>query len=51
MDERQSIMEMATRFRKNCRICGEAIGYEEPFYTDGQTTVHMDCFFEFQKEG
>jgi hypothetical protein len=44
------IEEMARRRRCNCRICGEVIGVGEPFYTDAYTTVHLQCFFEQQKE-
>ena len=52
MEERQTILEMAHRFRKNCRICGAPIGFEESFQSDDITTVHMECFFDFQaKEG
>jgi hypothetical protein len=48
MDERQTLYDMAHRRRKNCRICGDEIGHEEAFYTDGYTTVHMSCFFDYQ---
>lgn len=45
-----TIDEMARRRRCNCRICGNTIEFEESFYMDGYTTVHMNCFFEQQKE-
>jgi hypothetical protein len=45
------IDEMSRRVRCNCRICGETIEAGEPFYTDAYTTVHLECFFEQQKEG
>lgn len=48
MDERQNLYDMAHRRRKNCRICGDEIGHEEAFYTDGYDTVHMSCFFDYQ---
>lgn len=48
MEEIKSLYDAARRFRKNCRICGEYVEAEEPFYTDGHTTVHMECFFDFQ---
>lgn len=51
MEERQNIFDMANRRRKNCRICGEGIGYEESVYTDGYTTVHMECHFDFLANG
>ena len=50
MEERQNLYDMAHRRRKNCRICGDEICYEESVYTDGYTTVHMSCFFEFQNQ-
>ena len=50
MEERQSLYDMANRRRRNCRICGEVIGYEEAEYTDGYTTVHMNCYFDFQAQ-
>lgn len=50
MEERQTIFDMARRFRQNCRICGEHIDREEAFYSDGQTSVHLCCFFEYQSQ-
>lgn len=50
MEERQNLYDMAHRYRKNCRICGEAVAHGESFYTDGNTTVHMCCFFEHQNQ-
>lgn len=50
MEYTNVIEEMARRYRCNCRICGAAIEMGEPFYTDAHTTVHLDCFFEQQKE-
>lgn len=51
MEERRNIFELSTRFRKICRICGEPIMEtdERSFYTDGLTSVHMNCYFEQQK--
>lgn len=50
MEDRQNLYDMSRRFRKNCRICGEHIDREEAFYSDGKTSVHLCCYFEFQAE-
>ena len=52
MEERQSLYDLAHRYRKNCRICGAPVGYEEASSTDDLTTVHLECWFDLQaKEG
>lgn len=51
MQETQTIMDMARRVRRNCRICGERVEREEPCYMDGYQTVHLDCFFAEAAEG
>lgn len=50
MEEVQKIFELSRRRRKNCRICGEEVAREEPVYMDGYTTVHMECYFDFQAQ-
>ncbi len=51
MEERQTIFDMARRSRQNCcRICGGHIDREEAFYSDGQTSVHLCCFFDYQSQ-
>ena len=49
MEEIKSLYDAARRFRKNCRICGEYVEAEEPFYTDGHTTVHMEASLTFKQ--
>lgn len=49
MQERQTIFETERRHRPKCRLCGAYIRSGEPFDTDGQEAVHVDCFFEFQE--
>ena len=51
MQETQTIMDMAHRPRKHCRICGERVEREESCYTDGYQLVHLDCFFGADVEG
>ena len=50
MEYTNEVDELRGRRRTRCRICGEPIQFEEPFYTDGYTMEHLYCFFEQQEE-
>ena len=50
MEYTNEVEELRGRRRVRCRICGELIQVEEPFYMDGYTTEHLYCFFEQQEE-
>jgi hypothetical protein len=52
MEERENVYgeSNAPHFALTCCICGERIGFEEPFYSDATMTVHLDCYFFEKKE-
>lgn len=52
MEERENVYgkSNAPHLALTCCICGERIGFEEPFYSDATMTVHLDCYFFEKKE-
>ena len=34
----------------SCKICGNPIGHEEPFFADARSIAHIDCLLTIQKE-
>lgn len=45
------ISEERHRPRSRCRICGESLYNGQAFYSDGYSSVHIDCEDDFLRGG
>ena len=48
------MFDMIEEFKKNractCKICGNAIRHEEPFFADARSVAHVDCLLGIHGE-